>query len=255
MVGPARPLFVLSGSSIVQLSYSQQGWGAILAHLYARKADVILRGYSGWNSRRAVQVLDEIFPKNATEQPSLIIVYFGGNDSLLPHPSGRGQHVPLQEYIENMRKIGTHVKSLSKKTRIIFLTAPPVNEAHLTGYSVLPGQQLRTNEACRIYSEACLELCREMNINAIDLWTLLQNRDDWRDVYFTEDGIHLAAEGSHVVVKEILKMIKEAEWEPSLQWRSMPTEYGEDSPYDPIGPDGSNVNVSNWTFLETMQWE
>lgn len=113
-------------------------------------------------------------------QPALVIVYFGGNDSLLPHPSGRGQHVPLQEYIENMRKIGTHLKvkqhisyylllyewnpsppfkyfsqnlhlfyllvitamfdtnpcdcqSLSKKTRIIFLTAPPVNEAHLSG--------------------------------------------------------------------------------------------------------------------------
>ena len=37
-------------------------------------------------------------------------MYFGGNDSLLPHPSGLGQHVPLQEYIENMRKIGTHLK-------------------------------------------------------------------------------------------------------------------------------------------------
>uniref|UniRef100_K7MTI7 SGNH hydrolase-type esterase domain-containing protein n=1 Tax=Glycine max TaxID=3847 RepID=K7MTI7_SOYBN len=170
MVGPVRPQFVLFGSSIVQLSFSLQGWGAILAHLYARKADIILRGYSGWNSRRAVQVLDEIFPKNATEQPELIIVYFGGNDSLLPHPSGLGQHVPLQEYIENMRKIAIHLKSLSKKTRLIFLGAPPVNEAQIYGTSVLQGQRLRNNESCRIYSEACLELCREMNIMAIDLW-------------------------------------------------------------------------------------
>jgi hypothetical protein len=37
MVGPARPLFVLFGSSIVQLSFSDEGWGAILADLYARK--------------------------------------------------------------------------------------------------------------------------------------------------------------------------------------------------------------------------
>ncbi|KAG5110975.1 hypothetical protein JHK82_040198 [Glycine max] len=44
--------------------------------------------------------------RNATEQPELVIVYFGGNDYLLPHPSGLGQRVPLQEYIENMRKIG-----------------------------------------------------------------------------------------------------------------------------------------------------
>jgi len=74
-------------------------------------------------------------------------------------------------------------------------------------------------------------------------------------VFDREDGIHLTAEGSHAVAKEILKVIKEADWEPSLQWRSMPTEYGEDSPFDPIGPDGNNVNVSNWTFLETQEWD
>lgn len=255
MVGPVRPQFVLFGSSIVQLSYSLQGWGAILAHLYARKADIILRGYSGWNSRRAVQVLDEIFPKNATEQPDLVIVYFGGNDSLLPHPSGLGQHVPLQEYIENMRKIGTHLKSLSKKTRLIFLSAPPVNEAQIYGTSVPLGQRLRNNESCQKYSEVCLKLCHEMNIKAIDLWSALQKRGNWRDVCFT-DGIHLTSEGSNIVAKEILKVIKEAEWEPCLHWNSMPTEYGEDSPYDPVGPDGkTTVNVSNWTFLETKEWD
>lgn len=37
MVGPVRPQIVLFGSSIVQLSYNNEGWGAILANLYARK--------------------------------------------------------------------------------------------------------------------------------------------------------------------------------------------------------------------------
>jgi len=37
MVGPVRPQFVLFGSSIVELSYSCEGWGATLANLYARK--------------------------------------------------------------------------------------------------------------------------------------------------------------------------------------------------------------------------
>lgn len=39
-----------------------------------------------------------------------MIVYFGGNDSMGPHSSGLGPHVPLQEYIENMRKIAIHLK-------------------------------------------------------------------------------------------------------------------------------------------------
>lgn len=37
MVGPIRPQFVLFGSSIVQYSFSNGGWGAILADLYSRK--------------------------------------------------------------------------------------------------------------------------------------------------------------------------------------------------------------------------
>ncbi|TKY63500.1 GDSL esterase/lipase CPRD49 [Spatholobus suberectus] len=256
MVGPVRPQFVLFGSSIVELSYSDEGWGATLANLYARKADVILRGYAGWNSRRALQVLDIIFPKDATIQPSLVIVYFGGNDSMHPHPSGHSPHVPLQEYIENMRKISIHLKSLSKKTRIIFLSSPPINEAQMhETLSNLLGQLRRTNESCRIYSEACLELCREMNVKAIDLWSAFQKRHDWLDVCFT-DGIHLSSEGSKIVAKEILKVLREADWEPSLYWKSMPIEFADDSPFDPIGADEkSTINVSNGNFQGNPQLE
>ncbi|KAF5759505.1 putative SGNH hydrolase superfamily [Helianthus annuus] len=77
MVGPRRPQFVLFGSSIVEYSFGQEGWGAALADIYARKADIFMRGYGGWNSRKAVQVLDEVFPKEDAVQPSLVIVYFG----------------------------------------------------------------------------------------------------------------------------------------------------------------------------------
>jgi hypothetical protein len=37
-------------------------------------------------------------------------VYFGGNDCFPPHPSGLGTHVPLGEYIENLRKIAIYIK-------------------------------------------------------------------------------------------------------------------------------------------------
>ncbi|KAL0338192.1 UNVERIFIED_CONTAM: GDSL esterase/lipase CPRD49 [Sesamum angustifolium] len=131
MAAPSRPQFVLFGSSIVQMSYNVGGWGAILADLYARKADFVLRGYSGWNTRMALQVLDQVFPKDAAVQPSLVVVYFGGNDATKAHPSGLGAHVPLPEFVENMRKIIDHIKSLSDKTRVICLSSPPVNEAKI----------------------------------------------------------------------------------------------------------------------------
>jgi len=42
-----------------------------------------------------------------------VIVYFGGNDSVHPHSSGLGPHVPLEEYLENMRKIANHLKVMT----------------------------------------------------------------------------------------------------------------------------------------------
>ena len=73
---------------------------------------------------------------------------------------------------------------------------------------------------------------------------------------FYSDGIHLSSEGSKIVLKEILKVLKDAEWEPSLYWKSMPSEFDEDSPYDPIAPDGkSTINISNWAFPGNDKWE
>ncbi|KAL6133076.1 hypothetical protein ACLB2K_065313 [Fragaria x ananassa] len=227
MVGPSRPQFVLFGSSIVQYSFSNGGWGAILADLYSRK--------------------------DATIQPSLVIVYFGGNDSMRPNPLGLGPHVPLPEYIENMRKIATHLQSLSEKTRIIFLSAPPVNEEQIREQlSGIIGELNRINKLCKIYSDACLELCREMNIKAVDLCTSIQKRKDWETTCFT-DGIHFSSEGSKIVA-EILKVLKEADWEPSLQWNSLATEFGEDSLYDdPVGTDKKTMNVSDNGVARLMQ--
>lgn len=254
MAGPIRPQFVLFGSSIVQYSFSNGGWGAILADLYSRKADILLRGYAGWNSRRALQVLEQVFPKDATIQPSLVIVYFGGNDSMRSNPLGLGPHVPLPEYVENMRKIVTHLKSLTGNTRIIYLSAPPINEEQIReSLSGIIGELNRTNKLCKMYADACVELCREMDIKVVDLYTSIQKRKDWATTCFT-DGIHLSSEGSKVVAEEILKVLKDADWEPSLHWNSLAAEFGEDSPYDLVGIDGKTMNVSDQSFARLMQW-
>ncbi|KAL2479476.1 GDSL esterase/lipase CPRD49 [Abeliophyllum distichum] len=284
MSAAGRVQFVLFGSSIVQMSYNVGGWGAILADLYDRKADILLRGYSGWNSRMALQVLDQVFPKDAIVQPSLVVVYFGGNDSMQPHPSGLGSHVPLPEYIENMKKIGMHLKNLSEKTRVIFLTSPPVNESMILetyGYLNLKfnfdlsfssktiisflfspplktrnkyDNQARTNESCRIYAEALENLCHQLEFKVINLWNAFQQREDWATACFT-DGFHLSSEGSRIVVKEILKVLKEAEWEPSLYWMSIPTEFSKDSPYYAVAPDGkTTMNVSEFLSIWQKEW-
>ncbi|XP_009796363.1 GDSL esterase/lipase WDL1-like [Nicotiana tabacum] len=233
MVGPIRPSFVLFGSSIVQISYYFQGWGATLNTLYSRKADITLRGYAGWNSKMALNIYEKVFPKDAEIQPDLVILYFGGNDSC--HPDfPNSSHVPLEEYIENMRKIILHIKSLSEKTRLIMLSAPPVNEEQLIQH--YGDNRGRDNETCHIYSEAGVKLGQELGVKVIDFWSALQERPDWLTTVFW-DGMHLAKEGSDILVKKILKILKEADWEPSLNWEKMPDEFSD------IGPDVMNFDL------------
>ena len=72
---------------------------------------------------------------------------------------------------------------------------------------------------------------------------------------FVRDGIHFAPEASKIVVKEIVKVIKEAEWEPSLHYDSLPTEFGENSPYDPVSADGkTTLNISKLSFDLLLKW-
>ncbi|MBA0727165.1 hypothetical protein Golax_000181, partial [Gossypium laxum] len=144
------------------------------------QADILLRGYFGWNSRRAIQVLDHVFPKDASTQPELIITYFGGNDSMGAHPSGLGPHVPLPEYIENMKQIVNYLKGLSDSTRLIFLTSPPVNEERVNKYASEHFSHLvRTNELCQTYADACVKLCQELDVKVVNLFTAFQQRENW----------------------------------------------------------------------------
>ena len=49
-----------------------------------------------------------------------------------------------------------------------------------------------------------------------------------------------------MAAKEILKVFKEADWEPSLHYSALPAEYREDSPYDPVSAGGkTTLNVSD----------
>lgn len=67
------------------------------------------------------------------------------------------------------------------------------------------------------------------------------------------DGIHLSREGSKIVVGEILKILKETDWEPHLHWKSLSTEFSEDSPYDIITADSKNTSIN---FSEdNSHWE
>jgi lysophospholipase L1-like esterase len=78
-----RPQFVLFGDSITQKSFGPGGWAGLLADAYQRRVDVINRGYSGYNTRWALSLVEPIFPANITGKIELATVFFGANDAAL----------------------------------------------------------------------------------------------------------------------------------------------------------------------------
>eukprot|EP00245_Coleochaete_scutata_P014879 TRINITY_DN6439_c0_g1_i1.p1 TRINITY_DN6439_c0_g1~~TRINITY_DN6439_c0_g1_i1.p1 ORF type:complete len:257 (+),score=36.94 TRINITY_DN6439_c0_g1_i1:165-935(+) len=238
---PLRPKFVLFGDSITQQSFRPGGWGAALSDRYARKADVILRGYSGYNTRWALYLLDRVFPCDSHDAPALVTIFFGANDASLPDSGSSRQHVPISEYESNLRAIINHIHKASTSTRVILIAPPPVDEeSRLLHQKITYGDKAtgiveRTNEAAGQYAEACKSVGREMGVPVLDMWQLVQEIPDWATRCLS-DGLHLTAQGNEVVFEGLLHIIQSDMGLPSLVSDDLPWDFPEHSDIDSDDP-------------------
>jgi lysophospholipase L1-like esterase len=111
MIIHAKPSIILFGDSITQQGFigssttASAGWVSLLSNAYARRADVLNRGYSGYNTRHAIDILPSLFCSGAINNVLMVTVFFGANDASLPGDREHCQHVPIDEYEGNIRKI------------------------------------------------------------------------------------------------------------------------------------------------------
>ncbi|XP_016753308.2 GDSL esterase/lipase At5g45920 [Gossypium hirsutum] len=209
-----RPKIYLFGDSITEESFGDGGWGASLANHFSRTVDVVLRGYSGYNTRWALKVVDRVFPEaesSGAAAPLAVTVFFGANDACLPDRYGAFQHVPLDEYKRNLHSIVASLKKRWPSTLILLITPPPIDEVQRIRYPYVEnplGLPERTNEAAGAFAKACVETAGECGISVVDLWTRMQHYPDWRNA-FLKDGLHLTQEGNKVVFEEVMKKLNE----------------------------------------------
>ncbi|KAK1363104.1 GDSL esterase/lipase [Heracleum sosnowskyi] len=233
-----RPQIILFGDSITQQSFSLGGWGAALADTFSRKADVLVRGYGGYNTRWALFLLHHIFPLDATTPPFAATIFFGANDAALSGRTSERQHVPLEEYKENLRKIVHHIKECSNKVLVVLITPPPIDEDGRFKYArSLYGDEAmklpeRTNEVTGLYAKQCIELAEELGLPSINLWSKMQETDGWQKK-FLNDGLHLTPEGNAVVHQEVARIFTES----GLSAPEMPLDFPHHSKIDPVTPE------------------
>lgn len=205
------PKVILFGDSITQFSFQPNGWGAEIANKLARKCDVLNRGLSGYNSRWARILLPRLLePHNSNNESHIaaVTVFFGANDSALKDINPQ-QHVPLEEYSENLKEVTKILASAGvAPDKVIFISPPPIHEPDWEKECILKGCALnRLNAVAGQYAQACVEAAGQCGVNVLDLWTLMQkDRQDYTE--YLCDGLHLSQKGNQFVSEHLWGLLQ-----------------------------------------------
>ncbi|XP_053290196.1 isoamyl acetate-hydrolyzing esterase 1 homolog [Pleuronectes platessa] len=208
------PKVILFGDSITQFSFQPNGWGADIANRLARKCDVVNRGLSGYNSRWAKIVLPRLISSHSSDDNinnnniAAVTVFFGANDCSLEDKNPQ-QHIPLQEYSENLKEI-IRLLALAgvSADRVIFITPPPLHEPAWEKECILKGCPLnRDNSVAGQYAQACVQAAGQCGTDVLDLWTLMQKDGQDFTVYLS-DGLHLSEKGNQFVAQHLWGLLE-----------------------------------------------
>ena len=111
---------LLIGDSLTEWGNGENGWAGYLTKWYSNKANVINKGFAGYNSKMIV----DIMPTITFNIPNLILctILLGTNDCY--NINGLA---PIDEYKKNITSIINHIHNLNPNI-IIFLITPPVSK-------------------------------------------------------------------------------------------------------------------------------
>ncbi|MFH0954441.1 MAG: SGNH/GDSL hydrolase family protein [Verrucomicrobiota bacterium] len=175
------------GDTITEMGFviEVRGFVAQLADRYTRRADVLLRGFTGYTTREGRKILPSAV---LSQKPDFVIMFFGMNDSALP---GQIQHVPVQEFKENLQDMASRIAT--EGAWLVLVTPPPVDERRIRS---------RTMAHTAQYAQACVDVASEMNVPVVDLFHKLQEEKNWTTACL-QDGLHLSAHGMNRFYDEL----------------------------------------------------
>ncbi|KAK9476035.1 SGNH hydrolase-type esterase domain-containing protein [Lipomyces japonicus] len=238
---------ILFGDSITEYCCDQaHGFavGPALQNDYSRKLDVVIRGFSGYNSEHAVLIVDKIIKLESSKHSKikLLIVFFGTNDC---STSPIWLHVPITLYQDNLRKIINAAHDSDIKT--IIIGPGPYNYHQWRHHDTEEDALLRSTLLARDYCDAAGKIANETGAAFIPLWYLIMERLGWKTgdaefglkdghsvnplaAYLT-DGIHFAGPAYQIEYEAILETIKKA--------------------YPELHPDNISSKLPDWTELHS----
>ena len=210
-----RQKILLLGDSLTQLSF--EGWGSELADVYQRRADVLNRGMSGYNSRWYLRYAEDNGIWSEPGKVALVTIFFGANDAAKKDLEP-AVHVPLSEYKTNIEKMVDKVKESYPNANILIMAPPPVHPEQRLAYQKkrygdkATGILERTSEIAGMYAEACREVAKTKGVPCVDIFTAMRtaegnaNEDDIGRFFC--DGLHFSKTGNTFVYDILANTIR-----------------------------------------------
>ena len=109
-------------------------------------------------------------------------IFFGANDACVPS-SSTGQHIPLEEYVQNLKTLVDHSSVKAHSPHILLITPPPVDEYTLEGMDYMNNngdtEVKRRAAVTKTYADACRKLGEELGIEVVDIWNTIVTKAGW----------------------------------------------------------------------------
>ena len=201
---------ILLGDSLTQLGY--EGWASTLANVYQRRADIINRGCSGYNTKNYLDYIPLPSSAGFATNVCLVIIFFGANDASLLEENPR-QHVSLDDYRQNLTTLIQRVNDTYNAPRLLLINPPPLDHDQRLLYQkqrygdLATGRLERTTEHTARYADACLQVGLEWKVPCLDLFHNMLQVSNYSE--FLSDGLHFSDRGHEFVGQQVLSAIQE----------------------------------------------
>jgi lysophospholipase L1-like esterase len=197
----APACIVCVGDSLTELGAdaAANGWTSLLGGRYARRADVLNRGFSGYTSRLLKAMLPDLLAQLETAYGAggvvAVTLLAGTNDATA---AGGFQHVPPDEFEGNVRMLLAGIRAAFPDALVLALAPPPVDSVSWDAYAARSGFDGGGRSAALVaqYGELVRRAAASTGADFLDLRTALPERSALSD-----DGLHLSASGNERLFK------------------------------------------------------
>lgn len=167
------------------------GWVAYLTHYFHLRADVVTRGFPGYDTRCVLAALPAALGGLASSKLTVFVIFLGTNDAKFV---GDNQ-VKAQDFKRNLRKICVIALGSTRNAMCAFVTPPPILDKRVNTV-------IFQNNETEAYAEIVRAVAKESNFPLIDLNTELEifaAKLGGLKKFFVSDGIHLNGRGNEFV--------------------------------------------------------